>query len=143
MIEWFRRAHLTSLRHARSHLMTLVASYFLMLRMIEADAKSRREFRRPGVTAQLMTSAARRDIAAAGLRARCVTAIASGMRVEASRDRKCHAPTRRLMTGGATHATHIHVTRVIKPHPETPQTRKSPGGAGFNVGVTDGAHRAV
>ena len=51
MIEWLWRGYLLSLRHAGAHLVTLIARYLLMLRMIEADPKRRRNFRRARVTA--------------------------------------------------------------------------------------------
>ena len=39
MIQRFRRGHLPALWHARSYLVALIASYFLMLCMTKADAK--------------------------------------------------------------------------------------------------------
>jgi len=49
---------LPSLWLARSNLMAFVASYFLMLRMIEAYPEGLGELRSPRVAAQLMASAA-------------------------------------------------------------------------------------
>jgi hypothetical protein len=44
MIQWRRRSNLVSLRHSRSNLVAFGASYFLMLRMVEAYAEGWREF---------------------------------------------------------------------------------------------------
>jgi hypothetical protein len=91
MIERLRRGDLSSLRHSCSDLMTLSTDEFLVFCMIEADAKSLREFRRARITTQLMTGTARRNIATAGLRARCVTAITGHMSVETRDNRHGHA----------------------------------------------------
>lgn len=85
MIERFGRSHLSSLRHSRSNLMTLVAIYFLMVCVAEAYFECRCEFRRPSITSHLMTNSARRYIAAVRLRARSVATIASRVGVESRR----------------------------------------------------------
>src|SRR5204862_5104306 len=73
MVERLRRRNLPSLRHAGPDLMAFSAGKLLMLCMTKANAECLRERRRPRISAQLVTSAARRNIAAAGLRARSVT----------------------------------------------------------------------
>jgi len=85
MIERLRLSHLAPLRHIRSNLMTLVARFLLMLGVTKTDSKSLRKSRGARVAAELMTSAARRDITPGGLRSGHVTTIASGMGVEARR----------------------------------------------------------
>ena len=75
MVERFRRSDLFSLGHAGAHLMTLVASNFLMLRMVEADFECRRELRSARITTQLMAGPTRRDVSAIRLRAWRVAAI--------------------------------------------------------------------
>jgi hypothetical protein len=85
MIERLRLSHLAPLWHIRSNLMTLVARFLLMLCVTKTDSKSLRKSRGARVAAKLMTSAARRDITPGGLRSGHVTAIASGMGVEARR----------------------------------------------------------
>jgi hypothetical protein len=47
------------------------------------------------------------------------------------------------MTGVATAAAHIQMTRVIKLHIETVQTRKRFQRARLNVGVTDSADGTI
>ena len=118
MIERFRRGDLFSLRQAGPHLVAFVAGYFFMLRMVEADFECRRRLRRPGIPAQLMTSATGRDIAAAGLGARCVASITRCVRVEARGYREGHAATRRPMARRTTDAAHLHMQRVIELHAE-------------------------
>jgi len=137
MIEWFRRRHLSALWHAGPYLVAFAAGDLLMFRVIETDAKSRRRFRSARVSTQLMTSATRRDVAAAGLRRRCVTAITTRMRVKPGGDRKSHSVTRRAMTRGTTGASHPDVQRMIELHAETLQAGKRLQGAGLNIGMTD------
>jgi hypothetical protein len=55
MIQRLWLGHLSPLRHAGKDLMTLSASYFVMLSMAEADPKRPGELRRPGITSELMT----------------------------------------------------------------------------------------
>jgi hypothetical protein len=64
MIEWLRRRDLPALWQAGPDLMTFIASYFLMLRMVKADAECGRRFRSARIAAQLMTGSTGRDIAA-------------------------------------------------------------------------------
>ena len=47
------------------------------------------------------------------------------------------------MTGRATYAAHVHMSRVIKLHPEALQTRERFECARFHVRVTDGANRTL
>src|SRR6266542_3948862 len=77
MVERFRRRDLPSLRQSRSNLVAFVASYFLMFGMIESYAECLGEFRSPRVTIQLVTRAARRDVAATRLRSRRMASITS------------------------------------------------------------------
>jgi hypothetical protein len=58
MIQCLWLGHLSPLRHAGKDLMTLSASYVVMLSMIEADPKRPGELRCPGITAELMTRTA-------------------------------------------------------------------------------------
>jgi len=110
MIQRFRRRDLSALRHSGSNLMAFIAGNLLMLCMTKANAECLRERRRSRISAQLMTSAARRNIATAGLRPRRMTSIAGRMRVESRRYRHSHAATRRSMTRRAAHAAHLQVT---------------------------------
>jgi hypothetical protein len=55
MIQRLWLGHLSPLRHAGNDLMTLSASYLIMLSMTEADPEGPGELRRPGITAKLMT----------------------------------------------------------------------------------------
>ena len=82
MVERLWRGHLSSLRQAASDLVAFGARYFLMLEVIKADAECRGHFRCPGITTQLMTRSARRDIPAARLSARSVAPVTSCVRGE-------------------------------------------------------------
>jgi hypothetical protein len=124
MIQRFRRGDLPSLWHPGSNLMTFVAGNLLMLCMTKANAKGLRELRRPSVSAQLMASAARRNIAAVSLSPGSVASIAGRMRVESHRDRHSYAATRRSMTCCAANASHLEMKRVIEGHSEALQTRE-------------------
>ena len=124
MIERLRRSDLPALRPAGQDLVTFGARLLLVLRMAEANAKGLRECRRPRIATQLMTGAARGDIATAGLRARRVTAITGGVRIEARRYRQRHPVAAGAVTGGAAHSPHVHVRGVIELHAEALQTRK-------------------
>ena len=139
MVERFRRGDLSSLRHSRPNLVAFVAGYFLMPGMIESHAEGRGRRGSPGIPTQLMTRATRRDVAAAGLRARRVASITSCVRVESRGYREGNATTRRPMTGRTTDAAHLQMQRVIELHPKALQMRKRFQGSGFYVGVTDGA----
>src|SRR5207249_9943014 len=103
--------------------MTFVAGNFLMLRVTKTDAKCRHEFWSPGITAQLVTSAARGNIAAAGLRPRRVASITSCVRIKAGRYRHCHAGARRLMTSRAAHIAHLYMKRMFELHSKALQAR--------------------
>jgi len=65
MVERLGCSHLSSLRQSRPYLVAFVAGNFLMLCMIEADAKRRHKFRRSRIASQLMTSTAGRNVAPA------------------------------------------------------------------------------
>lgn len=143
MVERFRRGHLAALRHAGSNLMAFNAADLLMLCMTKANPECLRERRRPRISAQLMTGAARRNIAAAGLRTRGMTSVASRVCVESRWYRKRHAPARRSMTRRAANATHLHMSRVIKFHTKTLQAWKRFERPRFYVGMTDRADGTV
>ena len=53
----------------------------------EVHAKCRARFRRAGITAELVASTARRNIAVAGFRARRVASVTSRVSIEAGRNR--------------------------------------------------------
>ena len=141
MIERLGSCHLPALRLASADLMTFVASNLLVLCVIEADAEGRHHLRRARVTTQLMTGAARRNVAAARLRARRVTTIAGRVRIEAGRNRHRYAAARFAMTRRTTHAAHTQVSRMIEFHPKTLQPRKRFQCSRLHVGMTDGADR--
>ena len=64
MIQGFRRRNLKPLRHARAHLMTVVAVRFLIVLCVaESDSERRHVLGCARISAQLMTSAAGRNIA--------------------------------------------------------------------------------
>ena len=69
-----------------------------------------------------MTRAARRDVAAARLRARRMTPKTSCMSVEVSGDRHGHAPAGGTMTGSTVNAAHRQMLRMVELHPETYQS---------------------
>ena len=139
MVKRFRSRYLSSLRHARSNLMTFGAGNFLVLRVVKADAERLGKFRRPGITTQLMTRAARGNIPPARLRAGRMTSKTSRVRVESRGYRESNAGARRPVTGGATNAAHLQVSRVIELHAETLQTRKRLQRSRFHVRMTDRA----
>src|SRR6185369_12107936 len=105
------------------------------------DAKGRHEFRRPRIAAQLMTGAARGNVAAAGLRSRRMAAITSCVRIEPGGDRHGDARARRSMTGCTTDAAHRDVSRVIELHAKTLQARKWFERSRLHIGVADCADR--
>src|SRR2546427_1898348 len=121
--------------------MTFVAGNFLMLGMTEADAKSRHEFRSSGITAQLMTSAARGNIATAGLRARRVASITSCVRIKAGGYRHRHAAARRLMTSRAANIAHLQMKRMIELHSKALQAGERFQCSRFHVRVANSADR--
>jgi len=124
MIQRFGRGDLSSLRHAGSNLVAFVASFFLMLCMTKANAECLRERRRPRISAQLMTSAARRNIATLSLCPRAMASITSCVGAESRRDRHSHATTGRSMTRRAANTAHLEMQRVIELHSEALQTRE-------------------
>src|SRR5437763_3203652 len=141
MIQRLGRTYLPSLRHACFHLMTLVASNFQMFRVTETDPKRRHEFRRPRIATQLMSGAARRNIAAAGLCSRRMTSITSCVRIEPGRDRHGDPRARRPMTGCATDAAHRDVSRVIELHAKALQVRERFERSRLHIAVADCADR--
>jgi len=143
MIQRLGRTYLPPLRHARLYLVTLVAGYLQMFRMTETDAKRGHEFRRAGIAAQLMTGAAGRNVAAAGLRPRRMTAITSCVRIETGRNRHRDPSASRSMTCCATDATHRDVPRVIELHAKALQVRKRFQRSRLHIGMADGADRTV
>ena len=58
MIQRLWLGHLSPLRHAGKDLMTLSASYLVMLSMTETDPKRPGELRGSGITAELMAGTA-------------------------------------------------------------------------------------
>ena len=141
MIQRLGRTYLPSLRHARLYLMTLVAGYLQMFRVTETDAKRRHEFGRPRIAAQLMTRAARGNIATTRLCSRRMTSITGCVRIEPGRDRHSYARARRSMTGCATDAAHRDVSRVIELHAKTLQVRKRFERARLHIRMADGTDR--
>ena len=123
--------------------MTFIAGNFLMLGMTETDAKRRHQFRRSRITPQLMTSAARRNIATAGLRARRVAPITSSVRIKAGGYRHRHSGARGLMTSRAANIAHFQMSRVIEFHSEALQTRERFQGSRFHVRMANGADRTL
>ena len=109
MVKRFRRRDLSALGHSRFDLVAFVAGYFFMLGMIESDAEGLGGCGGPGIPTQLMTRTARRDIAAAGLRARSMASITRCVRVEARGYRQGNAATRRPMTRRTTDTSHLNV----------------------------------
>ena len=134
---------MSSLRHAGPDLMTFVAGNFLVLRVTKTDAKCRHEFRSSGITAQLMTSAARGNIATAGLRPRGVASITSCVGIKAGGYRHCHAAARRLMTSRAANIAHLQMSRVIELHPKALQAGERFQCSRFHVRVANSADRTL
>ena len=58
MVQRLWLSHLSPLRHAGKDLMTLSASYLVVLSMTEADPKRPGELRCPGITTELMAGTA-------------------------------------------------------------------------------------
>lgn len=143
MVERLWPGDLLSLGQTSTHLMTFVAGFLLMFGVTKADTEGLHEFRRARVPTQLMTGAARRDVAPARGRPRCMTSIAGRVRIEARRDRHRDTRTRRPMTGIASHAAHVDVPRVIELHAKAAQTRKRFERTRLHIGVTDRANRAI
>jgi len=139
MVQRLRRGHLSPLRHSRPHLMTFCTGELLMLPVVEADSKRLGHLRSARITAQLMTGAAGRNIAAVCLRAWRMAAITRRVRIESRGYRKGNAATGWLMTGGAAHAGHFQMKRVIEFHSEASKSRERLRRPGFNVGMTNRA----
>lgn len=141
MIKRFGRGDLSSLRHAGPDLMTFRARNFLVLGVVKTDPESRGHFRRPGITAQLMTRSARRNIPPPGLCSGRVTSETSNVRVESRWDRQRHTGARRLVTGGAIDPAHIQVPGMVELHAEALQAWKRFQRSRLHVGMTDRADR--
>jgi len=124
MIEWLRLSHLPALRQAGANLVTLGAGSLLMLVVTKTNAKGLRILRCARIATQLMARAAGRDVAPARLGAVGVAAKTNRMRIEAGRYGKRHASACRSMTGAATYAAQVQVTRMIEPHIETSEPGK-------------------
>jgi hypothetical protein len=124
MIQSLGRGDLSTLRHAGADLMAVVeAGYWIELGVTDAEPERRRVLRRPTVATQLMTSAARSNVAPSRLRARRVTTETGRMGVEISRDSHRHTAPRGTMTGRTTDIAHANVFRMIEFHPETHEPR--------------------
>ena len=137
---------LAPLRLPRSDLMTIITAQLLrgaVFSMTKIHAKCRGPLGSSRVTAELVTSAARRNIPAAGPRARRMTAIASRMRAETDRNRQRDAAPCRTVAGSTTHIPHIQVSRVIEDHAEALQPRKRLHCAGTHVSMANRADRTV
>jgi hypothetical protein len=141
MIKRLRGGNLFSLWHSGSHLVTFSARYFLMFRMIKADSERLGRLGCPGITAQLMTRSARRNITPSRLCSGCVASETSNVRVESRWDRQRHAGARRPVTGGAIDPAHIQVPRMIELHREAFQAGKRFQRCRFRVGMADRADR--
>lgn len=104
--------------------MTVVAvGLGIVQRMTEAHPEGRHERRRSSISAQLMTSAARRNVAPVRLRPRRVTTKAGRMRVEISGYGHRDTATRGTMTGDAADAAHREMLRMIELHAKAHQAR--------------------
>ena len=88
-----------------------------------------------------MTSAARRNIATAGLRARRVASITSRVRIKAGGYRHRHAGARRLMTSRAANIAHLQMSRVIELHSKALQAGERFQCSRFHVRVANSADR--
>jgi hypothetical protein len=82
MVQCFGLGGLPPLRHPGPDLMTLIAGHLAVFRMTESNAKRLRKLRSSPVSAQLMTGAARGNVASAGLSLRGVAAKAGVVRIE-------------------------------------------------------------
>ena len=124
--------------------MTISAGEFLgpsVFRVAEAHAKCWTRFGCAGITAELVASTARRNIAVAGFRTRRVTGEASRVGIEAGRNRQCDSSARRAMASRTRSAARLHVGRVIEVDAKTRQPRKRFNRAGIYVSVTNRADR--
>jgi hypothetical protein len=101
--------------------MTFIATQsfrLIVLCVAEADTKSQCGLTRANMTTGLMAHATGRNILIAGLRARCMTAEAGCMSVEARGNRNSNAAARGAMATGTANIAHSHVTPVIEFHIE-------------------------
>jgi hypothetical protein len=119
MIERLRRRNLSPLRLPGANIVAFVARQLFVFRMTKANPKRRHHHRRTRIAAELMTGAARRNIAPARLRARRVTAEAGCMRIEISWNRHRHSAARGPVTSRAADTAHRNVARMIELHPKT------------------------
>jgi hypothetical protein len=143
MVQRLGLSDLSPLRHSGPYLMAFVARQFLVLAMTETDTECLGRLRRARVTTQLMTGAAGRDVASAGLRARGMASVTSIVRAEAGGYRKRHATADGPVTGRAAHASHVDMTRVVKLHPKASHSRESLQHPAFRISVTNRANRTV
>lgn len=106
-----------------------------MIGVAETHAKRRRLFRRANEPPELMTRAARRDVASARrLRTRSVTAKTRHMRIHARRDRKRNTAATASM---ATATVRTRMLRMIEQDIKTPQRRKRFHLSTLRVGMAD------
>jgi hypothetical protein len=127
MIERLRGSNLESLGHAGSHTMTIIATQSfvpVMLRMTEANAKSRGHLARAHVTTRLVAHSAGRNLLVAGFRSGAVALKASNVCIQSRGNCHGYARPRRSMTSNATNAAHLRVTTMIELHVEAAQSRK-------------------
>ena len=141
MIQRLRSCDLPSLWQAGANLMTFVASDLQMLRVAETHFECLHRLRRTGITAQLMASAARGNVAPARLRVWRMTAITGRVGIESRRNRHRDARARRAMTSRTIYAAHRHVSRMIEFHAKALQARKRFERARLYIGMTDRADR--
>lgn len=85
MIERLGLRDLPALRHAGANLMTLFAGSLLVLRMAEAHPKCLRELRGARIPSDLVTGAARRNIAPTRFRACGVTSVTGRVGIKTGR----------------------------------------------------------
>lgn len=104
--------------------MTVVAvGLGIVFGVTEANSERRHVRRRSSISAQLMTGAARRNVAPVRLRPRRVTTKAGRMRVEISGYGHRDTATRGTMTGDAADAAHREMLRMIELHAKAHQAR--------------------
>jgi hypothetical protein len=107
--------------------------------MTEPYSKRLRLLQRTNQTPELMTGAARRDVAPVRLCARRVTAKTRDMRIQPRRNREPNAATISSMT---TRTRSTTMFRVIKPRIKAAQRRKRFDLSTLTIGVTDRADLA-
>ena len=128
MIEGKGRGDLPVPGHSRSDVMTFITIEFLrraMLRVTESDFECCRLRGYSRITAEFMAGAAGRNVAAVCLGLWSMALVASGVGVEARRDRKGLAATQRPVTSRTIHFESAGMDRVIKLHVETLERWKS------------------